>query len=56
MVSCVDGSPDERAIRQKTIYKCGFKNIRICMDRAFHDSFNLKIRQESFRFFQSIYV
>ena len=47
----MDGSPDERAIREKTIYKCGFKNIRICVDGAFHDSVNLQIRPDSFRFF-----
>ena len=45
MVSCVDGSPDERAIREKTIYKCDLKNIRICVDGAFHDSVNLQIRR-----------
>ena len=29
------------------------KNIRICVDGAFHDSVNLQIRPESFRFFFS---
>ena len=27
LFSCVDGSPDERAIRVKTIYKCAFKKF-----------------------------
>ena len=55
LVSRVDGIPDGRSIHVKNIYKCGFINIQICMDGAFHDSVNLKIRPESFHFFQFIY-
>ena len=47
----MDGIPDGRPIHVKNISKFAFKNIRICMDWAFHDSVNLKIRPESFRFF-----
>ena len=35
---------------EKYLYKCAFKNIRICVDRAFQDSVNLQIKPESFRF------
>ena len=56
LVSRVDGIPDGRPIHVKNKSKCAFKNIRICMDRAFHDSANLKRRQESVRFFRFIYV
>ena len=52
LVSRVDGIPDGRPIHVKNISKCAFKNIPICMDRAFHNIVNLKIRrQESFCFF-----
>ena len=43
MVSRVDGVPDGRPVHVKNISKCTFKNIRICMDEAFHDSVNLQI-------------
>ena len=56
LVSCVDGSPDERVIRVKTLYKCCFKNIRIYVDGAFHDSVNLQIWPESFCFFISFII
>ena len=51
LVSCVHGIQDGRPIHVKNIYKCAFKNIRICVDGAFHDSVNLQIWPESFRFF-----
>ena len=38
LVSRVGGIPDGRPIQVKNIYKCGFKNIRICVDGPFHDS------------------
>ena len=56
MVSREDEIPDGRPIHVKNISKCAFKNIRICMDGAFHDSVDLKIRPESFHFFQFIHI
>ena len=35
LVSRVDGVPDGRPIHVKSVYKCGFKNIWICVDGAF---------------------
>ena len=45
LVSRVDGIPDGRPIQVKNIYKCGFKNIRICVDGPFHDSRDFKIQR-----------
>ena len=45
LVSRVDGIPDGRPIQVKHIYKCGFKNIRICVDGPFHDSRDFKIQR-----------
>ena len=45
LVSRVDGIPDGRPIQVKNIYKCGFKNIRICVDRPFHDRRDFKIQR-----------
>ena len=56
MVSRVDEIPDGRPIHVKSIYKCGFKNIRICANGAFHDSVNLQIWPESFHFFISFII
>ena len=44
-VSRVDGIPDGRPIQVKNIYKCGFRNIRICVDGPFHDSRDFKIQR-----------
>ena len=52
----MDGIPDGRPIHVKNISKCAFENIRICMDGAFHDSINLKIRPESFHFFFNSFI
>ena len=55
MVSCVDGIQDGRPIHVKNIYKCAFKNIRICVDGAFHDSVTTNMtRIVSFCFFISL--
>ena len=43
LVSCVDGTQDGGLIHVKNIYKCAFKNIRICVDGAFHDSVTTNI-------------
>ena len=51
----MDGIPDGRPIHVKNIYKCAFKNIRICVDGAFHDSVTTNMnRIVSFFFFISL--
>ena len=45
LVSRVGGIPDGRPIQVKNIYKCGLKNIRICVDGPFNDRRDFKIQR-----------
>ena len=56
MVSCVDGIQDGRPIHVKNIYKCAFKNIRICVDGAFHDSVTTNMTRIISFFFSFFFI